>query len=111
MPVTINLNNVKVRDDARLLTNATITGDASIDMDSVTIGGRADVLSNLNVQDFCQQIQRTYHQMSPAEYASIQKVLNQKNGNQENFLNLLKSHLVNFAEGVAASVVAGCLMK
>lgn len=102
---------MKVRDDARLLTNATISGDALIDMDSVTIEGKADVLSNLNIQDFCQQVERTYHQMSPAEYASIQKVLNQKNGKQDDFLKLLKSHLVNFAEGIVASIVAGYLMK
>lgn len=49
MAVTINMHNVKVKDDAKLMTDATIVGDASIDLDSVTIEGRALVLSNLNV--------------------------------------------------------------
>lgn len=111
MAVTINMHNVKVKNDAKLMTDAAIGGDASINLDSVTIEGRAHVLSNLNVQEFCQRIESTYYRMTPEEYASIQKVLRQKNGKKNDFLKLLKSHLINFAEGVAASMVASCLTK
>lgn len=111
MGAVINIKNSKIGDNAKVLTNATIVGSASVELDSVTIDGNAVVLDNLNIQDFCQRIGQTYAQMTPEEYNSIQALLRQQCTCKENFLKLLKKHLVSFAEGVAASVVAGCLIK
>lgn len=111
MDATINMKNSKIGGNAKVLTDVTIEGSASVELDSVTIDGNAVVLDNLNIQNFCQKLEHSYALMTPDEYISIQKVLRQKNSGKEKFLKLLKAHLVNFAEGVAASVVAGCLMK
>lgn len=110
MGAVINIKNSKIGGNAKVLNNATIMGQASVELDSVTINGNAVVLHNLNIQDFCQEMNHQYAQMTPEEYISIQKVLSQKS-NKEKFLRQLKTHMVNFAEGVAASVVAGCMMR
>lgn len=110
MGVVINIKNSKIGGSAKVLNNATIQGQASVELDSVTIDGNAIVLDNLNIQDFCQEMGCRYGQMTPEEYISIQKVLSQRS-NREKFLKQLKTHLVNFTEGVAASIVAGRLMK
>lgn len=110
MGVVINIKNSKIRDNARVLNNATILGQATVELDSVTIDGNAVVLDNLNIQDFCQEMNHNYAKMTPEEYISFQKVLSQKS-NKEKFLKQLKTHLVNFTEGVAASIVAGRLMR
>ena len=107
MGTVINLKNVEIGDNARVLNSAAITGSASIGLDSVTINGDAVVLNNLNIQDFCQEIKRTETQMTPEEYSSIR----QQSDDRGAFLKSLKNHLVSFAEGIAASIVAGCLMK
>lgn len=111
MGTVINLKNVEIGDNARVLNSAAITGSASIGLDSVTINGDAVVLDNLNIQDFCQEIKRTETQMTPEEYSSIQALLRQQSDDRSAFLKSLKNHLVSFAEGIAASIVAGCLMK
>lgn len=110
MGVVINIKNSKIGNDAKVLNNATIMGQASVELNSVTIDGNAVVLDNLNVHDFCEETNHRYAQMTQDEYISIQKVLSQKS-NKEKFMKLLKTHLLNFTEGVAASIVAGCLMK
>ena len=46
-----------------------------------------------------------------SENDSIQALLRQQSDDRGAFLKSLKNHLVNFAEGIAASIVAGCLMK
>ena len=101
MGTVINLKNVEIGDNARVLNSAAITGSASIGLDSVTINGDAVVLNNLNIQDFCQEIKRT----------ETQALLRQQSDDRGAFLKSLKNHLVSFAEGIAASIVAGCLMK
>lgn len=111
MGAVINIKNSKIGGNAKVLNNATIMGQASVELDSVTINGNAVVLDNLNIQDFCQEIEKGYVQMTQEEYASIQRVLRQKDSGREKFLRLLKNHLASFAEGVAASAVAACLMK
>lgn len=111
MGTVINLKNVEIGDNARVLNSAAITGSASVGLDSVTINGNAVVLDNLNIQDFCQEIKRAETQMTPEEYSSIQALLCQQSDDRGAFLKSLKKHLVSFAEGIAASIVAGCLMK
>lgn len=91
MGTVINLKNVEIGDNARVLNSAAITGSASIGLDSVTINGNAVVLDNLNIQDFCQEIKRAETQMTPEEYSSIQALLCQQSDDRGAFLKSLKN--------------------
>lgn len=73
--------------------------------------GTIYILDNLNAAEFCDAIQGTYSQISASEWASIEKVLAQKENIKSSFIRTLRQHLVNFSEGIAASIVANQLQK
>lgn len=95
-----------------------ITGrikDLTDDAEIVIKGGRitnSQLFSNLNITEFCSKVesQQKTLQMSKEERASLQSILKQKE-NKKAFMEGLCKHLINFAEGVAASVVASCMRE
>lgn len=114
MSITINLENLNVSGEASVLNKARIRAeDASINLRDLTVSGKAKVLEELDINEFCNKIEdkNACVLMSADEYASIQKVLRQKDKDKFAFLKLLLQHLVSFSEGVAVNVVAACLTK
>ena len=111
MAIDIQIKNLDIKGNTRLLNNATLQGPASINLDNIAISGDSVILDNLNITDFCNAIKGTYSQMSASEQASIEKVLAQKENTKSSFIKTLRQHLVNFSEGVAAGVVANWLPR
>lgn len=111
MAIDIQIKNLDVKGNTRLLNNAMLQGSTSINLDNIAISGGSVILDNLNVTDFCNAIQGTYSQMSASERASMEKVLAQKENKKSSFIRTLRQHLVNFSEGVAAGVVANWLPR
>lgn len=75
MSANINLRNIHINRDTRILNSSTVTGSTSISLDDITIGGKAVILENLNITDFCNKAQEQSSQMSNSERESIQNVI------------------------------------
>lgn len=69
---------------------------------------RSKLFTDLNIPQFCASIQE--QNMDSAEKASMQNVL-RKQADKKAFIDALIQHLVSFAEGVAASIVASCIFR
>lgn len=111
MSAVVNLKNVTISENAKVLNNASVSSSEAISLEDVKIAGHAVVLENLNISELCDAVQNACSIMEPEEYASIQSVMAQKKGDQQTFLSLLRQHLINFAEGVTASIVASVIMR
>lgn len=111
MSAMVNFKNVMICGNAKVLNNASLSSSEAINFEDVTIADCAIVLENLNISQFCDAVQKASSKMEPKEYASIQSVLAQKNGNKQTFLSHLRQHLISFAEGVVASIVANAITK
>lgn len=85
--------------------------DAEIVLKGLTVTN-SKLFTDINVSEFCSEIENKENvsKMSQTEYAKIQKVL-QKRTDRESFVNALFQHLLSFSEGVAASIVASCILK
>lgn len=83
-----------------------IMEDANIVFRGVTLT-KTKLFADLNVTQFCSNIQKQH--MDLEESASIQRVIKQR-GNKKAFIDALVQHLISFTEGVAASIVASCIM-
>lgn len=85
--------------------------DAEIVLKGLTVTN-AKLFTDINVSEFCTVVgnNRNASKMTPKEYASIQNVL-QKRADRKAFVNALFQHLLSFSEGVAASIVASCILK
>ncbi len=108
---TITIRNVTVKDNGRLLNNATLSGSRDVLVDNASIEGNAVVLENLIVGDFLQEVVDHAFEMSPDEYASFQELLQKGKGSKASFLTSLQQHLSNFAVGVAANVLSAYISK
>ena len=114
MAVKITLEGIKASGNAKVLSNAKIhTKDAEVELRNLTVDGNAEILQDLDINDFCDKLTSNdlCSKMAPNEYASIQQLLAKKNGNRSTFLKSLAQHLFSFSEGVAASVIATLLTK
>ena len=84
-----------------------IMEDANIIIRGVTLT-RTKLFTDLNIPQFCTSIKE--QSMGSAESISMQKVL-KKRADKKAFVDALVQHLVSFSEGVAASIVASCILK
>lgn len=85
--------------------------DAEIILKGLTVTN-AKLFTDINVSEFCTEVENKENasKMSQTEYAKIQKVL-QKRADRKAFVDALFQHLLSFSEGVAASIVASCILK
>lgn len=107
MAFTFKLDNVNMKDSS--LANGIIFsgGDAKIELSGGTYVN-VQLLNNAEITDACQLIDEKVPQMSAEEYASYQALV-QAQSDSEKRRKGLQAHLLNFAEGVAASIVAALL--
>lgn len=97
-----------VVEDSEVVTRVNgIMEDANITICGVKLT-RSKIFTDLNIPQFCATIQN--QNMDSAEKASMQNVL-EKKADRKAFVDALIQHLVSFAEGVAASIVASCIFR
>lgn len=97
-----------VVEDSNILDHVNgLVEDANIVIRGVTLT-RSKLLTDLNITQFCSSIQN--QNMDSVEKANMQKVL-KKRSDKKAFINALIQHLINFSEGVAASIVANCICR
>ena len=110
MAINITIKDTVV-DHSSIYTNVNGSmDDANIIIEGTTITN-SKLFTDLNVSAFCSDINRFSNRcrMSCKERKSIQKVLG-KQYNREAFIDSLAEHIISFAEGVAANVVADLIM-
>lgn len=114
MAVKITLEGIKASGNAKVLSNARIhTKETEVELRNLTVDGNAEILQGLDIDDFCNRVMSSevLSRMTTQEYASIQRILIQKDKKRATFLKGLAQHLLSFSEGVVASVVATLLTK
>lgn len=114
MGLRITMNGVTVQGDSSLLNHSKIqASDAEITLSDVKITENSHVLENLDLEALCGELERASQELpfGTLERVSIRQLLRQGTGDKIAFAKLLFRHLVNFSEGVAASVVASLLCK
>lgn len=84
-----------------------IAEDANIMIRGVMLS-KSSLFTDLNISQFCASIKK--QNMSSEENASMQNVL-KKSVDKKAFIDSLIHHLVSFSEGVAASILASCILK
>lgn len=95
-------------EDSRIIDHVNgIMEDANIIIRGVKLT-RTDLFTDLNISQFCTSIKN--QSMSSEENASMQNVL-KKRADKKAFIDSLVQHLVSFSEGVAASILASCILK
>lgn len=107
MEFNFTLENSKLEDSHVFDHVNGIMEDAYITIRGVTLT-RTKLFTDLNIPQFCTSIEN--QSMDSAENTSMQNVL-KKRADRKAFVNALIQHLVSFSEGVAASILANCILK
>ncbi len=113
MGIEINLSDMKIGDNVRLLNDAVIRGggEVSLKLDKLELSGQAVILDNLQIDAVLEELSNRVLQMDKGsdEYLRIQEILKRKQWKKENFINCVLKHIGDFSQGVLASVVANFL--
>lgn len=113
MGVEINIGNTKISDNARVLTETLIrnNSDVKINVLDSEINGQAVVLENLKIDSVLEELKQKVEHMdrNSKEYLDVQEILNVEQGNDKKIIERIKRHLLEFSQGVLASIVANKL--
>ncbi len=110
MGIEININNTKINDKSVVLNKTSIRSkdDVKINVLDSEINGQSVVLENLKIDSVLEELkQKTEHiNKNSKEYSDIQEILNIEQGNDKKIIERIKKHLLEFSQGVLASIVA-----
>ena len=109
MGVEININNTKINNKSAVLPNTTIRNDdVKVNILDSEINGQAVVLDNLKIDSVLEELKQKVDQMDKdsKEYLEVQEILGTGQGNDKNMMKRIKKHLLEFSQGVLASIVA-----
>lgn len=113
MGVEINIGNTRISDKSSVLNNATIRSNDNVKVNILDseINGQAVVLEDLEIDSILELLKQKVDQMDKdsREYLEIQKILSAEQINQKDILGRIKRHLIEFSQGVLASIVANML--
>lgn len=113
MGVEINIGNTKISGNARVLNETTIknNSDVKINVLDSEINGQAVVLENLKIDSILEELKQKVGQMDKdsKEYLEIQAMLGAGQEENKNMIERIKKHLLEFSQGVLASIVANML--
>ena len=108
MEVKIQLNGVKAKDGAKVLTGAKIRGDGKCDIqaENIEISGNAELLTDM------EKAEEALQELDPSstEYASLSQVIQTgRTGNRRELLKKIGMHIGMFAEGVLQNIVSDAM--
>lgn len=117
MGININMTGIEIGGEADVLNNLTIKGsiDTPVDivLENAKIFGHAVVLKNVKIDSVLKQLSEKAQTMntSSSEYLEIKKILGKRKWDVKEFTACVKNHLINFSEGVLASILATYLTQ
>lgn len=110
MNLKINMNNVKVSDNAQLFSNMGVHGnvDADIQMDSVEIKNNASVFKNIDIEDFIDNVESVIDKMelNTNEYAELNKVVKEAKNDRSITPQKIANKIGEISQGVLENVIA-----
>ncbi len=115
MGININMEGIKIGGNAEVLNDLIVKGSLDTPVDIVLknakIFGHAVVLKNVRIDSVLNELSKEAQAMntSSSEYLEIQKILGKQKWDVKEFTRCIKNHLVNFSEGVLASILAAYL--
>lgn len=114
MAIKINISDVKMEDDSKLMSNASFRGTQDVDLEArkLELHQNAKVLNDLKIEPVIEELENVIVSMdsNSEEYLELQKMLSAIQGsNRTNILKMLTQHLGNFTQGVLAGIVANKL--
>ena len=113
MGVEINIGKTKISDNARVLNETLIrnNNDVKINVLDSEINGQAVVLENLKIDSVLEELkQKTEHMdKNSKEYSDVQEIIRKEQWNDKKIIERIKKHLLEFSQGVLASIVANRL--
>lgn len=113
MSIKIELDNIKVSDNGRLLNNTSIrkVGDFSLNVKNLDLNGQAIVFENLEIDSMLDELDEKVQKMdkNSDEYYKIEEILKVERSNKKKIYKCIVKHLSEFSQGVLASVVANFL--
>lgn len=107
--VTIKITNSTITGKSRLLNDAHIKGTAEIIIDGLHASDEAEVLENINIDEFSYRLSEEILKLSPEseEYQALLKLTAQiKGGDKHKKLKAIRNHILHFVEGVAINIIS-----
>lgn len=112
MGVEINIGGTKIGDRAEVLNSVFIRGNnVKVNVLNSEINGQAAVLEDLKVDSILEDLKKAVQQMDKdsEEYLEVQKILRLGRGDDKSIMERIKKHLLEFSQGVLASIVANMI--
>lgn len=116
MSVKINLNNLKMSGNSKVMTNAIIrdsNDDIQIDAANAELNDSALLLTDAKIGTVLDELNQKYILLdaSSNEYAEIQKILSMSPNNKKELSKLITKHIAEFSQGLLANIVTNLLTK
>lgn len=111
MDVKIQLNGVKVKDEAKILTGAKIRGNGkcNIQAENIEISGNAELLTDMELEEVMEKAKAALQELDPSstEYTSLNQIIQEgRSENKRDILRKIGMHIGIFTEGVLQNVIA-----
>lgn len=111
MNVNVQLEGIKVHDEAKVLKGVGIrgNGDFEIKASNLEVTDKAEVLTDMEIEEVLERAESALQDLAPCtpEYSSINEIV--QTGKQKNRAELIKKigkHMGTFAEGILQNIIS-----
>ena len=115
MGIRINMSNAKIGGNAKVLNNARITGnvDADVEMSRTEIMCNAEVLNDLRLDPFLEELQAALDGMdsNTPEYDSMKQIVGSQCKDRDTVIGMIVKHIGLFSQGVLENVLAAYISR
>lgn len=111
MEIKIQLDGVRVRDEAKVLTGVKLKGNGKCDIHArnTEVFGKAHLLTDMEIEEVVERAETVLQELSPssAEYDSLSQVIQVgRKGSRKELLKQIGMHIGVFAQGVLQNIVS-----
>ena len=111
MNIKVQLDDVKVHDDAKVLKGVRIigNGDLEVKASNLEVTDKAEMLTDLEIEEVLKKAESALQEIAPCapEYSSLSEIV--QTGKLKNRAELMKkigTHMGTFAEGVLQNIIS-----
>lgn len=115
MGIIIDMSNAEIGGSAQVLNNAGIRGneDATVSLNGAKIMDKADVLENLRIEPFLEELQTVVSEtdVNSPEYGSMKQIVESRDKNKDTIVEMIVKHIGAFSQGVLENVLAAYMSR
>lgn len=111
MNIKVQLDDVKVHNDAKVLSGIKIRGDGDLELKTrnLEVIDKAEVLTKVEIEAVLKRTESVLQELAPCtpEYSSLSEIV--QKGNMEDRTELMKrigKHMSVFAEGILQNIIS-----